>query len=263
MREEESSPLAHPVTAGRCDRESCRQRLVLMTLVVVCTSPARAWTLGRAKSSLMRPVVSAQSLCQRPPSVITRASGNGVDPEEASGTSRNNAQKHSSRPPPKPRNLVDTLADVVRSTQNIEVRLDCSILWCHLLCRGLFVDVLTRPLKKVPGWTVDDLAMFWRLASSGSVLCMAWVASGYLTKPLADIITGRLKTEGLPALITTTAVTWAAAGPAWIVLVDHTRLLGGGSSELSLGQVMVDDTAQAVAVLVTMVVSRFVAMRVP
>ena len=41
----------------------------------------------------------------------------------------------------------------------LEVRLDLTILWCHVLARGLVGEILTRPLKQVPGITPDDLAI--------------------------------------------------------------------------------------------------------
>eukprot|EP00614_Pseudopedinella_elastica_P020161 CAMPEP_0172648070 /NCGR_PEP_ID=MMETSP1068-20121228/241080_1 /TAXON_ID=35684 /ORGANISM="Pseudopedinella elastica, Strain CCMP716" /LENGTH=253 /DNA_ID=CAMNT_0013462375 /DNA_START=113 /DNA_END=874 /DNA_ORIENTATION=+ len=115
----------------------------------------------------------------------------------------------------------------------LEVRLDLTILWCHVLARGLVGEILTRPLKQVPGITPDDLAILLSLVSSASVISFLWCLVGAL-------LTGQFQSKGLgsypgargselddlPGYLAPTVATCAVAGPLWIA-ADYALKLDG------------------------------------
>jgi len=84
--------------------------------------------------------------------------------------------------------LRDAFEDRLNSLQWTEIRLDVSLLWCHVLCRGLIAEILTRPPKlcrpQCPGLYYDDIAVLFKIASSAAALSVLWVAAGALVTEL-------------------------------------------------------------------------------
>lgn len=105
----------------------------------------------------------------------------------------------------------------------LEVRLDVTIIWCHVLCRGLLTEILTRPVKAVPGIVHDDLVIIFHLISSASALSVLWFGFGAFATGQFE---GRPKNyddkNGLWDYLRPTVTTVALAGPLWVIFDDPT-----------------------------------------
>ena len=188
-------------------------------------------------------------------------------------------------PPPRPplqQRMGDSLARRLEKVSPLEIRLDLSILWCHVLGRGLFSEILTRPLKTRPGIELEDLQILLGLVSSASLLSVLWATVGTLAtdqfqayKDQDEYWTSqrRLGSGGggrggggdgssgggddggaLRRYLQPTVATWAVAGPLWLAGDEASRLkmaslalssgggLGGGGG-VGGAVVGVDDAA--------------------
>ena len=90
----------------------------------------------------------------------------------------------------------------------LEVRLDATLVACHVLCRFLVYD-LTLPKKIVPGFEVFDIILLVDTFSSVAVLALLWTAAGLVTG-----IFEPTRRRFDPVRVVSTA---ALIGPVWIV----------------------------------------------
>ena len=114
----------------------------------------------------------------------------------------------------------------------LEIRLDLSILWCFILGRGLFAEILTRPLKtslgRSPGIELEDMQILLSLVSSASLLSILWAVVGIATAQFQAWDdqeefwrrSSRAESDDfIPALLRyllPTVVTWLIVGPLWL-----------------------------------------------
>ena len=191
--------------------------------------------------------------------------------------------------PPPPPGFGDVLATRLQKCSPLEIRLDISILWCFILGRGLFQEILTRPLKTRPGIELADLQILLGLVSSASLLSVLWVAVGALgtgqfqawedqdvfwsserRRDARALRSSRRRGEGgggetgeggseeggqnaaLLQYLRPTIATWALAGPLWLAGDEAARLTA--SLQLALSSVSLFSVSSMTSKVATAVV---------
>lgn len=181
----------------------------------------------------------------------------------------------------KPGRLRALLADV----QPLEVRLDVTVLWIHVLGRGLVTEILTRPLKAVPSIQPEDLAILLKIVSSGSSLTVWWFLVGAFVTRQFSWEAGRQEAAGSAlAPLWTTVRTCLLAGPLWIATEEALRienllriwsplaseeeitaamLSATSVSSSSLDAVFLRDASSLLYLMMTMISARIVSLWIP
>lgn len=124
----------------------------------------------------------------------------------------------------------------------LEMRLDVTMLWCHVLARASYLESTTQPLKDHPTMTMEDWYNLLNICASASALTFAWVAVGLIFGQFSTYAKTNWQTFYAP-----TAATVLIAGLFWqaaevsldLAPLHHTATAAGGvAAVLGLGLIM-------------------------
>lgn len=76
--------------------------------------------------------------------------------------------------------------DRCKLADTLEIRLDATLVACHVLARFLCYDT-SLPAKTVPGFEVTDVIALLNTFSSASALCLFWTLAGLLVGLFEDV----------------------------------------------------------------------------
>jgi len=265
--------------------------MVTTFILLSVLAPAVAWSQFAIGSSFSRQVSkNRKGLAHPPPSWQGgRSTPLGLSEDDEGDDERetklqNGTQKQNSNKI----NEAGFIAQKIEQLQPLEVRMDVTILFCFVLARGLFTEILTRPLKTCapdvgcPGLYPEDIKILLDIFSSGCTLSLLWCFFGTLA---TQQFTVRSRDETLFQFILPTLTTWVLAGPCWILLKEDGGFLGSwlvealsySSNELAVSPKVLDLAVSSLSVtdlaahdglpllglLVTMIASRLIAFVIP
>lgn len=92
------------------------------------------------------------------------------------------------------------------AADQVEVRLDATLVSCHTLARFLSYDMALPP-KEVPAWEIADVVSIIDTFTSALILAILWTVAGLVTRLFED-------TTNWSRLLQTTAI----AAPLWLSL---------------------------------------------
>ena len=157
---------------------------------------------------------------------------NGKNDVEHDAEVAKEASKEASKEQQQEKAWVEFIKSRTEKLSSLEIRLDLSILWCFILGRGLFAEILTRPLKtslgRSPGIELEDMQILLSLVSSASLLSILWAVVGIATAQFQAWDdqeefwrrSSRAESDDfIPALLRylqPTVVTWLIVGPLWL-----------------------------------------------